>query len=173
MTSFLFVAEARLERTTSRLWAWRATNCSTPRCSVCFLFASAKLALYCQSTKYISIFFQTKHQYYYQRIIQPSNIQAITINSFVKFFFKNLISPQTSILPKILKQPYCDHEINATSTSLAHPPLKAGTSNHQENTLLLLYVCRWPKKFSTLSHYPLIWNATQNIILVRIQRSHR
>ena len=26
------VAEARLERTTSRLWAWRATNCSTPRC---------------------------------------------------------------------------------------------------------------------------------------------
>ena len=27
----LMVAEARLERTTSRLWAWRATNCSTPR----------------------------------------------------------------------------------------------------------------------------------------------
>ena len=26
------VAETRLERMTSRLWAWRATNCSTPRC---------------------------------------------------------------------------------------------------------------------------------------------
>ena len=25
------VAEARLEHATSRLWAWRATNCSTPR----------------------------------------------------------------------------------------------------------------------------------------------
>ena len=29
------VAEARLERTTSRLWAWRATNCSTPRYCSC------------------------------------------------------------------------------------------------------------------------------------------
>ena len=30
-TSFNIVAETRLEHVTSRLWAWRATNCSTPR----------------------------------------------------------------------------------------------------------------------------------------------
>lgn len=29
----LLVAEAGLEHATSRLWAWRATNCSTPRCN--------------------------------------------------------------------------------------------------------------------------------------------
>ena len=35
LSNVLFlVAEARLERTTSRLWAWRATNCSTPRYNV-------------------------------------------------------------------------------------------------------------------------------------------
>ena len=31
-TSDVIVAEAGFERATSRLWAWRATNCSTPRC---------------------------------------------------------------------------------------------------------------------------------------------
>ena len=30
------VAGVRLERATSRLWAWRATNCSTPRCFLDF-----------------------------------------------------------------------------------------------------------------------------------------
>ena len=34
MIDAFVVAEARLERTTSRLWAWRATNCSTPRYNV-------------------------------------------------------------------------------------------------------------------------------------------
>ena len=38
------VAEARFERATSRLWAWRATNCSTPRCCAFFKQKHTKLS---------------------------------------------------------------------------------------------------------------------------------
>ena len=60
---FNLVAETRLEHVTSRLWAWRATNCSTPRC-YSFLFAhhfwiaSAKIRIYselCKLYKYFLI----------------------------------------------------------------------------------------------------------------------
>ena len=50
------VAEAGLEHATSRLWAWRATNCSTPRCY--FSFASAKVLLLFGLSKFWADFFQ-------------------------------------------------------------------------------------------------------------------
>ena len=158
----LLVAEAGLEHATSRLWAWRATNCSTPRCSVCFLFASAKLALYRQSTKYIPIFFQTKHQYYYRRIIQPSNIQAITINSFVKLFFqKPLFSSNINIAQKIktaLLRPWNQCNIHIISTSTAKGGHLQSSRKHtpiiKNNTLLLSYVYRDDRKNSV--HYRII-----------------
>ena len=58
---FNLVAETRLEHVTSRLWAWRATNCSTPRC-YSFLFAhhfwiaSAKVRIYSELCKFYKYF---------------------------------------------------------------------------------------------------------------------
>ena len=65
-TSFFnIVAETRLEHVTSRLWAWRATNCSTPRCLFAphFWFASAKVHIYMETHKLSENFLAKKNKF--------------------------------------------------------------------------------------------------------------
>lgn len=63
-TSFNIVAETRLEHVTSRLWAWRATNCSTPRCLLAphFWIASAKVHIYPETHKLSANFLAEKNK---------------------------------------------------------------------------------------------------------------
>ena len=64
-TSFNIVAETRLEHVTSRLWAWRATNCSTPRCLLAphFWIASAKVHIYPETHKLSANFLAKKNEF--------------------------------------------------------------------------------------------------------------
>ena len=61
---FNIVAETRLEHVTSRLWAWRATNCSTPRCLLAphFWIASAKVHIYPETHKLSANFLAEKNK---------------------------------------------------------------------------------------------------------------
>ena len=89
------VAEARLERTTSRLWAWRATNCSTPRYRfwkpsitlmlTLFSKASAKVHIFCELCKYFSNYFLQKvkkayYAAYFQAIIWLYGIKFLLLH---------------------------------------------------------------------------------------------
>ena len=62
---FNIVAETRLEHVTSRLWAWRATNCSTPRCLFAphFRIASAKVHIYPETHKLSANFLAKKNEF--------------------------------------------------------------------------------------------------------------
>ena len=62
---FNIVAETRLEHVTSRLWAWRATNCSTPRCLFAphFRIASAKVHIYPETHKLSANFLVEKNEF--------------------------------------------------------------------------------------------------------------
>ena len=62
---FNIVAETRLEHVTSRLWAWRATNCSTPRCLFAphFRIASAKVHIYPETHKLSANFLAKKNKF--------------------------------------------------------------------------------------------------------------
>ena len=64
-TSFNIVAETRLEHVTSRLWAWRATNCSTPRYLLAphFWIASAKVYIYPETHKLSANFLAEKNKF--------------------------------------------------------------------------------------------------------------
>ena len=64
-TSFNIVAETRLEHVTSRLWAWRATNCSTPRCLLAphFWIASAKVHIFRETHKLSANFLAEKNKF--------------------------------------------------------------------------------------------------------------
>ena len=62
---FNIVAETRLEHVTSRLWAWRATNCSTPRCLLAhhFWIASAKVHIFRETHKLSANFLAEKNKF--------------------------------------------------------------------------------------------------------------
>ena len=62
---FNIVAETRLEHVTSRLWAWRATNCSTPRCLFAphSWIASAKVHIYPELHKLSANFLAEKNEF--------------------------------------------------------------------------------------------------------------
>ena len=65
LTPLNIVAETRLEHVTSRLWAWRATNCSTPRCLFAphFWIASAKVHIYPETHKLSANFLAEKNEF--------------------------------------------------------------------------------------------------------------